>query len=106
MNPEHFSVYYASNIYIYFFFFFFLRSDIAFFQELIRVPLNSELRSKRAVARSGTEGISCKAEASSFLGFWFLEVYFVLFFYYLCSSFLPCFPPIGLSPFLLVALIV
>lgn len=82
------------------------KSDISFFQELVRFALINKLRCKRAIVRLGTEGISCKAEASSFLGFWFLEVCFVLFCYHVCNSFLPCFPPIALSPFLLVALIV
>ena len=95
VNPAHFCLLYI----IY-------KSDISFFQELIRFALINKLRCKRAIIRLGTEGISCKAEASSFLGFWFLEVCFVLFCYHVCNSFLPCFPPIALSPFLLVALIV
>lgn len=44
-------------------------SDISFFQRLIRFAHINKLKCKRAIVRLGTEGISCKAEASSFLGF-------------------------------------
>lgn len=84
-NIAHYSVYYAFNIY-------FQRMAFPSFRRYLGCALINELRRERSVVRSGTGGISCKVEAS--------------FSYCFCNSFPPCFSPIALSPFLLVALIV